>query len=92
MSRITDGLIVSVDGNDKGQKTTPPSDADYGVVIFNDAMFISAAQINTPDLKTTTSDRKTMEIVEPDKLDAYIDSMLENGWTIAPGVRPDEEN
>ena len=90
MSRTTTGLIEVVTAND-GIKKTPPSDVDYGVIIYTSEKLIIVGQVNFATQQTWTPEENAMEIVEPDQLDAYIDSMLANGWTLAPGVRPDEE-
>ena len=89
MGRTTKGLSVSVNADD-GIKKTPPSDVDYGVIIYTPALVIIVGQVNLAIQQTWTPEANTMEIVEPDELDAYIDSMLANGWTIAPDVRNDE--
>tara|TARA_R110000824_G_scaffold263864_2_gene452687 strand:- start:4167 stop:4445 length:279 start_codon:yes stop_codon:yes gene_type:complete len=89
MGRTTKGLIVSVNADD-GIKKTPPSDVDYGLIIYTPSLVIIVGQVNLATQQTWTPEANTMEIVEPDELDAYIDSMLANGWTIAPDVRNDE--
>jgi hypothetical protein len=90
MARTTTGLIESVTADD-GIRKTPPSDVDYGVIIYTPPKVIIVGQVNLATQQTWTPEANTMEIVEPDELNAYIDSMLANGWTLAPGVRPDEE-
>ena len=80
MSRTTDGLLQVVEATD-GRKTTPSSDVDYGVVVFTSGNLIIVSQVNVSSQGTRTPVGNTMEIVEPDKLDAYVLSMLDNGWT-----------
>ena len=89
MGRTTKGLIVSVNADD-GIKKTPPSDVDYGLIIYTPSLVIIVGQVNLAIQQTWTPGANTMEIIDPDELDAYIDSMLANGWTIAPDVRNDE--
>lgn len=89
MGRTTKGLIVSVNAED-GIKKTPPSDVDYGLIIYTPSLVIIVGQVNLAIQQTWTPEANTMEIIDPDELDAYIDSMLANGWTIAPDVRNDE--
>ena len=90
MARTTTGLIEAVTAED-GIRKTPPSDVDYGVIIHTPEKVIIVGQVNLASQQTWTPEASAMEIVEPDELDAYIDSMLENGWTIADGVRPNDE-
>ena len=80
MGRTTDGLLQVVEAVD-GRKSTPSSDVDYGVVVFTSGNLIIVSQINASSQGTRTPVGNTMEIVEPDKLDAYVLSMLDNGWT-----------
>ena len=80
MGRTTDGLLQVVEAAD-GRKTTPSSDVDYGVVVFTSGNLIIVSQVNVSSQRTRTPVGNTMEIVEPDKLDAYVLSMLGNGWT-----------
>jgi len=80
MGRTTDGLLQVVEAAD-GRKTTPSSDVDYGVVVFTSGNLIIVSQVNVSRQRTRTPVGNTMEIVEPDKLDAYVLSMLDNGWT-----------
>ena len=80
MGRTTDGLLQVVEAAD-GRKTTPSSDVDYGVFVFTSGNLIIVSQVNVSRQRTRTPVGNTMEIVEPDKLDAYVLSMLDNGWT-----------
>ena len=89
MGRTTTGLIVSVPADD-GIKKTPPSDVAYGLIIYTSALVIIVGQVNLAIQQTWTAEENTMEIIDPDELNPYIDSMLANGWTIAPDARDDE--
>jgi len=83
MPRDTEHRIKVV-GIEEGTdyRTTHVSDGRQGVVAWRSDNVIYLAQVDGGN-QTTVPSSATLETVEPDWLDEYVQSMLDNGWTIS---------
>jgi|10_taG_2_1085330.scaffolds.fasta_scaffold222833_2 hypothetical protein len=89
MARSLDGRIKVIDKDPTLPiKETATADGRHGVVISTPANVIIVAQINDSQ-RTTTSHLNTVETVDPDKIVAYVQSMIDNGYTLDEGIDMD---
>ena len=66
-------------------RATKSSDGKQGIIIWNADKIIQLYQIDNNN-RTSCSSTMTMETVDPDHMSAYLQSMLDNGWTIKEGL------
>jgi len=77
--------VVETDSNTKG---TNVSDGRQGVIAWNASKVIYIIQIDD-GAQTSVPVGVTLETVDPDYMKAYLQSMLDNGWTIKKGYELD---
>ena len=86
MPRKTDGLIKTISTDpSKGYKQTSVTDGRVGIIVFKSDKTIVCAQINNSQ-RTATPSANTLEVVDPDKFPVYLQSMLDNGYTLGEGL------
>lgn len=88
MARDTTGRIKVVSKMDNvDTRATKASDGKQSVIIWDADKVIRLCQLDNNN-RTSCPSSMTMETVDPDQIERYLSSMLDNGWTIAPDVRP----
>ena len=83
--RVVESEVETIEGKEYNIKNTRYSDGREGVVAWTSENVIIVAQIND-NQQTSCNESTSMETVEPDYLDEYVQSMLDNGWTIKEGL------